>query len=84
MKKTNKSTKLAVRLEPKEKHLLNYFATRLGVSASALVRNQIKSMLKDLEGELSDAKYINMTKIPTLGGPTYTQEEIKDLFEIQQ
>ena len=81
--KNNKTSKLAVRLTPKEKELLNYFATRLGVSASALVRNQIKTMLSELEDKVSDTHYINMTKLPTLTGPTYSQEEIEDLFEIE-
>lgn len=81
--KINKSTKLAVRLEPKEKKLLDYFAGRLGVSSSALVRNQIKSMLKELEEAVEDKQYINMVKISSLAGPTYSQEEIKDLFEVK-
>lgn len=80
--KTKKSSKLAVRLEPKEKKLLNYFATRLGISSSALVRNQIKSMLKELEEKVSDSHYTNLTQINTLSGPTYSQEEIEELFEI--
>lgn len=81
--RTNKSTKLAVRLEPKEKRLLNYFANRLGVSSSSLVRNQIKTMLKELEEAVEDKHYINMVKISSLVGPTYSHEEIKDLFEVK-
>jgi predicted DNA-binding protein len=82
MKKQNKTSKLAIRLEAKEKNLLNYFATRLGVSASSLVRNQIKSMLQELEDKVTDSHYINITKINTLSGPSYSQDEIEDLFEI--
>jgi len=80
--KKNKTTKIAVRLEPHEKKLLFYFATRLGLTPSALVRNQIKSMLGELEDNLTDARYINLTKISTLGGPTYSQDEIEELFAL--
>jgi len=81
--KTNKSSKLAVRLEPNEKRLLDYFATRLGVSSSALVRNQIKTLLKELEEKVSDSHYVNITKISKLSGPTFTQEEIEQTFEVE-
>ncbi|MFQ5492725.1 MAG: hypothetical protein ACE5DX_01020 [Candidatus Dojkabacteria bacterium] len=84
MMKNNKSTKIAVRLEPREKKLLFYFATRLGISPSALVRNQIKSMLGELEDKLADTHYLNVTKVSSLNGPTYTQDEIEDLFEIKK
>lgn len=81
--KYKKSTKIAVRLEPREKQLLFYFATRLGLSPSALVRNQIKTMLNELEERVSDAHFLNITNITALQGPTYTQEEIEKLFEIE-
>lgn len=80
--KNNKTTKIAVRLEPKEKKLLFYFATRMGLSPSALVRNQIKSMLSELEEKLADAHYLNVTNLTSLTGPTYTQDEIENLFEV--
>ncbi|MEI7579110.1 MAG: hypothetical protein WCJ58_03655 [bacterium] len=83
MKNINKTTKLAVRLEPREKKLLNYYATRLGLSSSALVRNQIKTMLQELEEEVANFRYVNMTKISSLTGPTYSQEEIKELFAVK-
>ncbi len=81
--KKNKTTKIAVRLEAREKKLLFYFATRLGLTPSALVRNQIKTMLNELEDNLADSRYINLTKIPALGGPTYSQEEIEELFSVE-
>ena len=81
--KKNKTSKLAVRLEPKEKQKLNYFATRLGMSASALVRNQVKKLLQDLGEAVADQKYVSLAKIQQLHGPTYSQEELEDIFEIQ-
>ena len=82
--KTRKSSKLAIRLEPREKELLNYFATRLGMTPSVLVRNQIKSLLKDLEEAIENKYYVNIAKIAAFSGPKYTQEEIENLFEISQ
>lgn len=79
----NKTSKLAVRLEPKEKRMLNYYAAKLGVSSSALVRNQIKSLLQELEEKVTDSHYVNVTKLSTFSGPTFTQEEIEDIFEIE-
>jgi len=82
--KTNKTSKLAIRLEPREKDLLNYFATRLGMSPSVLVRNQIKSLLKDLEEAVENKYYVNIAKISAISGPEYSQEDIESLFEISQ
>jgi predicted DNA-binding protein len=78
--KINKTTQLAVRLQPDEKRQLVYFATRLGISPSALVRNQIKSLLKDLEEKVADGYYSNIADMAVLSGPKYSQEEIEDLF----
>lgn len=80
--KKNKTSKIAVRLEPREKKLLFYFATRLGLSPSALVRNQIKSMLKELEDNIQDSHILNITKLTPLNGPTYSQDEIESMFEV--
>jgi predicted DNA-binding protein len=76
----NKTTQLAVRLQPDEKRQLTYFATRLGISPSALVRNQIKSLLKDLEDKVADGYYNNIADMAVLSGPKYSQEEIEELF----
>lgn len=78
--KINKSTQLAVRLQPDEKRQLTYFATRLGISPSALVRNQIKSLLKELEDKVTDGYYNNIADMTVLAGPKYSQEEIEDMF----
>jgi predicted DNA-binding protein len=78
--KINKSTQLAVRLQPDEKRQLVYFATRLGISPSALVRNQIKTLLKDLEDKVADGYYSNIADMAVLSGPKYSQDEIEDLF----
>jgi predicted DNA-binding protein len=81
--KNNKTTKIDIRLEPRERKLLNYFATRLGVSPSALVRNQIKVLLSELEGKVEDNFYANLAKVSITTGPIYTHEEIKQLFEVK-
>jgi predicted DNA-binding protein len=78
--KNNKSVQIAVRLEPEEKNQLNFFASRLGLSPSSLVRNQIKKLLKDLEEKVADKYYANIAESAILSGPEYTQEEIEDLF----
>lgn len=78
--KINKTTQLAVRLQPDEKRQLMYFATRLGISPSALVRNQIKSLLKDLEEKVEDGYYNSIADMAVLSGPKYSQEEIEELF----
>lgn len=78
--KVNKTTQIAVRLQPEEKRQLFYFATRLGISPSALVRNQIKTMLQDLEEKVSDGYYTNIADLTVLDGPKYDQEEIEKLF----
>jgi predicted DNA-binding protein len=78
--KINKTTQIAVRLQPEEKRQLFYFATRLGISPSALVRNQIKTMLKELEEKVSDGYYANIANMAVLEGPKYDQEEIEKLF----
>ena len=72
--KNNKTSKLAVRLEPKEKKLLVYYATRLGISPSAIVRNQIKSLLSNLEEQLTDNCYSNLVGVSAFKGPNFTQE----------
>ena len=76
----NKTVQIAVRLEPEEKKQLSYFAGRLGLSPSALVRNQIKSLLKDLEEKVADKYYANIAETAVLSGPEYTQQEIEELF----
>jgi hypothetical protein len=81
--KTNKSTQIAVRLQPEEKRQLSYFATRLGLSPSALVRNQIKYLLKELEEKVSDEHYSNIAEMAVLSGPKYSQEEIEKLFSVE-
>lgn len=78
--KINKTTQLAVRLQPDEKRQLLYFATRLGISPSALVRNQIKTLLKDLEEKVEDGYYNSIADMAVLSGPKYSQEEIEKLF----
>lgn len=78
--KVNKTTQIAVRLQPDEKRQLFYFATRLGISPSSLVRNQIKTLLQDLEDKVTDTYYNNIADIAALSGPKYTQQEIEDLF----
>lgn len=80
--KKNKTSKLAIRIEPREKKMLDYFATRLGMSSSALVRNQIKLLLSELEEKINDAHYVSVTSINALAGPTYSQNEIEQLFEV--
>ena len=78
--RVNKTTQLAVRLQADEKRQLVYYATRLGLSPSALVRNQIKTLLKDLEDKVSDEYYSNIADMSILAGPKYTQEEIEEMF----
>lgn len=78
--KINKTTQIAIRLQPEEKRQLFYFATRLGISPSALVRNQIKTMLKELEDKVNDKYYSNIADMAVLEGPKYDQEEIEKLF----
>lgn len=78
--KINKSTQIAIRLQPDEKRQLSYFATRLGISPSALVRNQIKSLLKDLEEKVADGYYSNIADMAMLSGPKYSQDEIEAMF----
>ncbi len=78
--KINKTTQIAIRLQPEEKRQLTYFATRLGISPSALVRNQIKSLLKELEEKVADGYYANIADMTVLSGPKYSQDEIEDLF----
>jgi len=82
--KNNMTTKLAVRLEPGEKDLLFYFASKLGVSPSALIRNQIKVLLKEMEEKLTDKYYLQLTSLDSYNGPTYSQEDIEKLFEVKQ
>jgi hypothetical protein len=82
--KQNKTSKLAVRLEPKEKKLLTYYANRLGISPSAIVRNQIKSLLTNLEEQLTDQYYTNLVEVSSFNGPNFTQEEIENLFEVEK
>ena len=82
--KNNMTTKLAIRLEPEEKDLLFYFARKLGLSPSALIRNQIKVLLKEMEEKLIDKYYLQITSLDSFKGPTYTQEDIEKLFEIKQ
>lgn len=82
--KKNMTTKLAIRLEPEEKDLLFYFARKLGVSPSALIRNQIKVLLKEMEEKLTDKYYLQLTSLNSYSGPTYTQEDIEKLFEVNQ
>jgi predicted DNA-binding protein len=82
--KQNKTSKLAVRLEPKEKKLLNYYANRLGISPSAIVRNQIKSLLTNLEEQLSDTYYTNVAEMNAFSGPNFSQDEIEKLFEVDK
>lgn len=82
--KNNMTTKLAVRLEPEEKDLLFYFASKLGVSPSALIRNQIKVLLREMEEKLTDKYYLQLTSLESYKGPTYSQEDIEKLFEIKQ
>jgi predicted DNA-binding protein len=84
MQKIKKESQLAVRLEPQEKELLNYFATRMGISPSALVRNQIKFLLKDLEEKLTDKYYANMADRTLITEPKFTQEEIEEIFQTRQ
>jgi len=79
--KENKSSKLAVRLEPKEKKLLSYYANRLGISPSAIVRNQIKTLLSSLEEQIQDQYYSNIVEMNTFAGPKFTQDEIEKIFE---
>jgi predicted DNA-binding protein len=78
--RSNKTVQIAVRLEPEEKKQLTFFANRLGLSPSSLVRNQIKKLLKELEEKVSDKYYANIAESAILSGPEYTQEEIEDLF----
>lgn len=78
--KTRKTTQIAVRLLPEEKRQLNYFATRLGISPSALVRNQIKTLLSELEEKVNDTYYSKIADMTVLSGPKYTQEELEELF----
>lgn len=81
--KQNKSSKIAVRLEEKEKRLLTYYANRLGISPSAIVRNQIKTLLVNLKERLSDSYYTSIVEEKNFSGPDYTQDEIEKLFEIK-
>jgi predicted DNA-binding protein len=76
----NKTTQIAVRLQPEEKRQLTYFATRLGISPSALVRNQIKSLIKELEEKVADGYYTNIAEMAVLSGPKYSQDEIENMF----
>jgi predicted DNA-binding protein len=78
--KTNKTVQIAVRLNPEEKTRLNFFAGRLGISPSALVRNQIKILLKELEEKVADKYYANIAENAILSGPEYSQDEIEKLF----
>lgn len=82
--KNNMTTKLTVRLEPEEKDLLFYFARKLGVSPSALMRNQVKVLLKEMEEKLVDKYYLQLTSLDSYKGPTYSQEDIEKLFEIKK
>lgn len=82
--KNKMTTKLAIRLEPEEKDLLFYFASKLGVSPSALIRNQIKVLLKEMEEKLTDKYYIQLTSLDSYKGPSYSQEDIENFFEIKQ
>lgn len=81
--RTNKTTQIAVRLQPEEKRQLFYFATRLGISPSALVRNQIKTMLQELEEKVKDGYYSNIANMAILEGPKYEQEEIEKMFRTE-
>jgi len=81
--KENKTSKLAIRLEPKEKRLLTYYADRLGISPSAIVRNQIKTLLTNLEEQLSDKYYSNVIEMSAFKGPNFTQDEIEKIFEVE-
>lgn len=78
--KHNKTVQIAVRLTAEEKKQLVFFAGRLGISPSGLVRNQIKTLLKDLEDKVADKYYVNIAETAILSGPEYTQEEIEELF----
>jgi predicted DNA-binding protein len=82
--KNNMTTKLAIRMEPEEKDLLFYYARRLGLSPSALIRNQVKVLLKEMEEKLTDKYYLQLTSLDAYKGPTYSQEDIEKLFEIKQ
>ncbi len=82
--KNNMTTKLAIRLEPEEKDLLFYYARKLGLSPSALIRNQIKILLKEMEEKLIDKYYLQLTSLEAYKGPSYSQEDIEKLFEINQ
>ena len=81
--KVNKTSKLAIRLEPKEKQLLSFYANRLGISPSAIVRNQIKTLLSTLEEKVSDKYYSSIVEMSNFAGPNFTQEEIEKLFEVK-
>ena len=81
--KENKTSKLAIRLEPKEKRLLTYYADRLGISPSAIVRNQIKTLLTNLEEQLNDKHYSSVVEMSAFNGPNFTQDEIEKLFEVE-
>lgn len=72
-----------MRLEEKEKELLFYFANRLGVSPSSLVRNQVRSLLEELKQKVNDTHYTNIAEISMLSGPSFSQEEIEEIFEIE-
>ena len=82
--KNNKTDQIAVRLEPEEKKQLTFFASRLGLSPSTLVRNQIKKLLSELEEKVIDKYYVDVAESVTLSGPEYTQKEIEDLFGSNQ
>lgn len=79
-----KSSKLAIRLEPKEKEMLFYFSNKLGISPSALVRNKVKQLINELEEKLSDQYLTQLTDINGFNGPVFSQEEIEELFEINK
>ena len=79
-----KSSKLAIRLEPKEKEMLFYFSNKLGISPSALVRSKVKELINELEEKLKDQYYTQITEISSFSGPMYSQEDIEDLFEINK